>query len=406
MFEAEVNPSGIDQADLVVSIPSHNEANTIGPAALQAGEGLARYFPGVRAVVINCDKNSPDHTKEAFLKTTTRVPKIYLSTPPGNQRRGNTLRTLFRKALELQAKAIIVVDADAQTLTPEWIKHLGEPVFKGFDLVTPLYVQHKYEGLINHEIVYPVVRALLGRRVRQPIGVDFALSGGLARSYVESPLWDEGVAGFGLGVFMTTLALNRGSLLCQAVVGKPKAHRARGSAGSVFRDVVRTLFSLIPRLNASWLRVKHSRPTPVFGFQTGEPEAPPKVTVDGERLFSRFREGLPSYGEVWKKGLSPEVFGKLLETYEMEKPFFDFPTDLWARILFDSAVSYRDRVCDLDLLIDSLLPLYFGKTFAFVKKTSRMSARQAEDTIEEDCMVFEMTKPYLVKRWLGKTSYQ
>ena len=406
MFEAEVNPSGIDQADLVVSIPSHNEANTIGYAALQADEGLARYFPGVRAVVINCDKNSPDHTKEAFLKTTTRVPKISLSTPPGNQRRGNTLRTLFRKAVELQAKAIIVVDADAQTLTPEWIKHLGEPVFKGFALVTPLYVQHKYEGLINHEIAYPVVRALLGRRVRQPIGVDFALSGGLARSYVESPLWDEGVAGFGLGVFMTTLALNRGSLLCQAFVGKPKAHRARGSAGSVFRDVVRTLFSLIPRLNASWLRVKHSRPTPVFGFQPREPEAPPKVTVDGERLFSRFREGLPSYGEVWEKVLSPEVFGKLLETYEMEKPFFAFPTDLWARILFDSAVSYRDRVCDLDLLIDSLLPLYFGKTFAFVKKTSRMSARQAEDTIEEDCTVFEMTKPYLVQRWLGKTSYQ
>jgi hypothetical protein len=169
----------------------------------------------------------------------------------------------------------------------------------------------------------------------------------------------------------------------------------------VFRDVVRTLFSMIPRLNASWLRVKHSRPTPVFGFQPREPDAPPKVTVDGERLFSRFREGLPSYGGVWEKVLSPEVFGKLLETYEMEKPFFSFPTDLWARILFDSAVSYRDRVCDLDLLIDSLLPLYFGKTFAFVKKTSRMSARQAEDTIEEDCTVFEMTKPYLVQRWLG-----
>lgn len=53
MFEAEVNPSGIDQADLVVSIPSYNEADTIAHAALQAGEGLTRYFPGVRAVVIN-----------------------------------------------------------------------------------------------------------------------------------------------------------------------------------------------------------------------------------------------------------------------------------------------------------------------------------------------------------------
>jgi len=185
-------------------------------------------------------------------------------------------------------------------------------------------------------------------------------------------------------------------------VGKPKIHRPRDPAGPVFRQVVGTLLSLVPQLNASWLRVKHSRPTPVFGFQPGEPEAPPNVTVDGERLFSRFREGLPSYGEIWEQVLSPEVFSKLLETFEMGKPVFDFPTDLWARILFDSAVSHRDRVCDSDVLIESLLPLHFGKTFAFVKKTSRMSARQAEETIEEECMVFEAAKPYLVQRWLGQ----
>ncbi len=402
MFEAEVNPSGIDRADLVVSIPSYNEADTIAYAALQAGEGLVRYFPGVRAVLINCDNNSPDHTKEAFLKTPSQVPKFYISTPPGVQGKGNNLRNLFRKAVELQAKAIVVVDADVRTLTPEWIKHLGQPLEKGFAFVTPLYVQHKYDGMINHAIAYPVVRALLGRRVRQPIGGDFGLSGDLARSYLQSPLWDEGVAGFGIGVWMTTLALNRGALLCQAFVGKLNIHRPRDSAGPVFRQVVGTLFSLIPQLDASWLRVKHSRPTPVFGFEPGEPDAPPKVTLDSERLFSKFREGLPSYGEVWERVLSRDVFRKLLETFEMEKPVFDFPTDLWARILFDSAVSHRDRVCDLDLLIDSLLPLYFGKTFAFVKKTSRMSARQAEETIEEDCTVFEMTKPYLVQRWLGK----
>ena len=402
MFEAEVNPSKIDKAELVVGVLSYNEADTISHAVRQSDEGLARYFPDVRAVVIDSDNNSADHTKEAFLKTATRVPKIYISTAPGLQGKGNNLRNLIGKVVELQAKAVVVVDADAQTLTPEWVKHLGEPLFKGFGFVTPLYVQHKYEGLVNHEVAYPLVRALLGRRVRQPIGVDFGLSGGLAVSYVQSPLWDEGMAGFGIGVWMTTLALNRGVLLCQAFVGKPKTRRPRGSARAVFRQVVGALFSSIPQLNASWLRVKHSKPTPVFGFQPGEPEAPAKVTVDTERLFSKFREGLPSYAEVWEQVLSPEVFSKLLQTFEMEKSVFDFPTDLWARILFDSAVSHRNRVCDLDLMVDSLLPLYFGKIFAFVKKTSRMSARQAEEAIEEDCMVFEMTKPYLVQRWLGK----
>jgi hypothetical protein len=65
-------------------------------------------------------------------------------------------------------------------------------------------------------------------------------------------------------------------------------------------------------------------------------------------------------------------------------------------------VSYRDAVCDLELMVDSLIPLYFGRTFSFVKRTKRMSTRQAEEAIEEDCMTFEMTKPYLVNRWMKK----
>jgi hypothetical protein len=363
---------------------------------------LDRYFPGLRAVVINCDNNSPDHTKEAFLKTPTKVPKIYISTPPGVRGKGYNLQNLFRKAVELQAKAIVVVDADVQTLTPEWIKHLADPLFRSFALVTPLYVQHKYDGLINHAIAYPLVRTLFGRRVRQPVGGDFGVSGDLAKQYLGSTLWDEGAGGFGVGVWMTTLALDRGALLCQALVGKPKIHRAKDSTGPMFRQIVGTIFSLIPQMNASWLRAKHSRPTPVFGFQSGRPESPPKITVDTDRLFVRFRESQPSCREVWEQVLSRDVFNKLFEIFGMEKSVFDFPTDLWARILFDFVISYRDRVSDRDRMVDSLLPLYFGKAFAFVKKTNRMSARQAEETIEEDCAVFEMTKPYLVQRWLEK----
>ena len=83
---------------------------------------------------------------------------------------------------------------------------------------------------------------------------------------------------------------------------------------------------------------------------------------------------------------------------------FDADADLWARVLYDMAIGYRDGVCDPDLMMESLIPLYFGRTFSFVKRTKRMSARQAEEAIEEDCMTFEMTKPYLVSRWNKKKS--
>ena len=42
---------------------------------------------------------------------------------------------------------------------------------------------------------------------------------------------------------------------------------------------------------------------------------------------------------------------------------------------------------------------YFGKTLSFVRKTERMSVQQAEEFIENECVVFEETKPYVFDRW-------
>jgi glucosylglycerate synthase len=90
---------------------------------------------------------------------------------------------------------------------------------------------------------------------------------------------------------------------------------------------------------------------------------------------------------------------KLREIRGMKQNVFDFPTELWARILYEMSVACRDRVGDSGLLIRSLMPLFWGKSFCFVKKTVNMTPHQIESVIEEDCMIFEMTKPYLVKRW-------
>ncbi|MBW2027152.1 MAG: hypothetical protein JRI90_17775 [Deltaproteobacteria bacterium] len=56
--------------------------------------------------------------------------------------------------LDLQAKAVVVVDADLKSITPEWIKHLAEPLYNGFSYVAPLYIRHKYDGTITNGIAY------------------------------------------------------------------------------------------------------------------------------------------------------------------------------------------------------------------------------------------------------------
>jgi glycosyltransferase involved in cell wall biosynthesis len=402
MFESEVNPDNISKVELVVSIPSYKEADSISFPTQQASEGLTKYFADKKSVIINCDNNSPDDTKSAFLNTETAVPKIYISTPPGVKGKGNNFKNLFQKVMDLDAEAIVVVDADLKSITPEWIKHLGEPLFNDFSYVAPLYVRHKYDGTITNGIAYPLSRALYGRRVRQPIGGDFGFRRELCKAYLESKVWDEATANFGIDIWMTTLAFNQDAQVCQSFMGRPKIHRPKdpaASLGPMFREVVGTIFSLMNSFESSWLGTKYSKPTAIFGFGLGEVEMPPKVNADTDKLYENFHNGFDEYGDIWKEILSNDVYQKLLEIKGMKIMVFTFPTDLWARLLYDVAIAYKKSNIERNSIMDSIIPLYFGKTLSFVKKTEKMSIQQAEETIEDDCMTFEMTKPYLIQRW-------
>jgi glycosyltransferase involved in cell wall biosynthesis len=344
-FESEVNPEKVEKAEMVLCIPSYNEADSISYPVTQASKGLTKYFGGKSSVIINCDNNSPDNTKQAFLETPTEMPKIYLSTPPGVKGKGNNFRNLFRKVVDLKAKAVVVVDADLKSITPEWIKHLGEPLFQGFAYVAPLYVRHKYDGTITNGISYPMTRALYGRRVRQPIGGDFGFSGKLGQVYLESNTWNEAVANFGIDIWMTTLAINQRVRICQSFMGRPKIHRTKDPGthlGPMFRQVVGTIFSMMTHFAPFWTKIKYSRPTSIYGFGLGEVEMPPKVEVDTANLLQKFHAGFGDYGDVWNQVLARDVHKKLLEIMDMKEAVFDFPTDLWARVLFDMAVCFRD----------------------------------------------------------------
>ena len=404
-FENEINHHNIKKVDMVVCIPSYNEADAISYPTEQADRGITTYFADKSCVIINCDNNSPDNTGQAFLNTPTKTPKIYLSTPPGVKGKGNNFKNLFKKVVELKAKVVVVVDADLKSITPEWIKNLGEPLYNGFSYVAPLYVRHKYDGTITNGIAYPITRALYGRRVRQPIGGDFGFSGKLARAYVENDQNDEAVANFGIDIWMTTIAINQKVRICQSFMGRPKIHRTKDPGshlGPMFRQVVGTIFSMMASFDSKWIKTKYSRPTAIFGFGLGDVEMPPKVEVNTRNLLEKFHVGFSEYSEIWEQILSKDVYLKLMEIKGLKEDVYNFPTDLWARLLFDVAISYRDSVIDCDLMMDSIIPLYFGRTLSFVKATKGMSISQAEQAIEDDCMIFETTKPYLVRRWKEK----
>jgi len=396
------NPKHVDKVDIIVGIPSYNEADAIAYPTQMASQGLGKHFPKKKAVIINVDNYSTDGTKDAFFETQTEVPKIYVSTPKGVKGKGNNVRNLLIAAVELNASAVVMVDADLKSITPEWIQYLGEPVFSGFNYVCPIYVRHKYDGSITNHIAYPLLRTLYGLRVRQPIGGDFGLSGRMARALLSEKNWNDTVGQFGIDIWMTTIAIARRFKVCQTFLGSPKSHRAKDPSkhlGPMFKQVIRTLFDLMIDFEYLWKDLSDSLPSSIFGFGLGVEEKPPEVQVDTKALHQSFITGFDQFGELWEKILPSREMSLFENTCRMAKDHFYYPSDLWARILFSFAIAYRNNEISRDSIIESMIPFYHSRILSFVNKTGDKGIKDCEEYFEHIVRVFEEEKGYLIQRW-------
>ncbi len=396
------NPDKVRQAEIVVGIPSYREGDSIGHVTGKVDEGLVKFFERRNCVIVNVDNNSPDDTKQAFMEQKTRFPKLYISTAPGVKGKGRNIRNLFEAAVELGAKAIVMVDADLTSITPQWVQFLIEPITMGHDYVIPIYVRHKYDGTITNNIAYPLTRVLYGLRTRQPIAGDFGLSGKLARAYLTEKTWDDNVSEFGIDIWMTTIAIARGFKICQTFMGAPKSHRAKdpgAELGPMFYQVVGTIFNLAVDFEYLWKYSAESLPTNIFGFGLGVREEPPAVQVDSGRLLKNFIQGLIKHWKVWNQVIAPLNLDDLNRLQKMSADKIKVSADLWARILFDFIVAYRDRLIERSQLLNSLIPIYYIRTLAFVNDTREMGTKEAEDFLEEECRIMEEEIYYLIAKW-------
>ncbi len=409
--ETEAKVHEIGETEILVGIPSYNNASTIGHVVRAVSVGLAKYFATTRAVLVNSDGGSSDGTPEtvaravvdfgAMLISDQQSPLYKIITPyHGIPGKGSAFRTIFEIARRLKAKACAVVDSDLRSITPEWIELLIRPVLKeGYDYVAPYYLRHKYDGTITNSIVYPLTRALYGQRIRQPIGGDFGFAGALAEHYLEKHVWESDVARFGIDIWMTTEAIASGARVCQSFLGA-KIHNPKDPAAdlsAMLVQVMGAIFALMEEHQAVWAGVKESNPVKLFGFQYDVGVEPVNVNVD--RMISSFRQGLADLEPIWRQMLAPDTVEGLLLLKDWPLQAFHIPDEFWARLIYDVAVSYHRRAMPREHLLKAFTPLYLGRTAAFVLETQGLTSLEAEGRIDSLCQAFEDRKPYLVERW-------
>jgi hypothetical protein len=404
----------LDRAELVVGIPSFNNAATIGHVVRAASLGLAKHFPSRRAVIVNSDGGSRDGTPEVVTHAEPGSPHAILASHPvspaqriltpyhGVPGKGSALRTIFAIAERLGARACAVVDSDLRSITPDWFELLLGPVADhGFDYVAPLYLRHKFDGTITNSIVYPLTRSLYGREVRQPIGGEFGFSGRLASHWLRQPVWETDVARFGIDVWMTTTALAGDFRVCQAFLGA-KIHDAKdpgADLAAMLVQVVSAVFDLMETCEDRWRDVATAEEVPLFGFPHGVGLEP--VAVNVGRMVGIFEQGVRDLRDVWVRALDPETLagvGALAGAGERE---FRFPDPLWVRVVHDFAVAYRSRALPREQLLRSLVPLYLGRTASFVLRNESSGSAEVEEAIRSLADEFVRQKPRLRERWVA-----
>jgi len=401
----------VGEVDLLVGVPTHNNVKTIGSIVEAVRAGILKSFPSERAVIINADGGSRDGTPELVtgasiddvrrasnlfaLRTLHSISTKYASTPAG----GTALRTILAAAELLRAKACVVISPESTTIEPEWLPRLLRPIYdEKFDLVTPTYRRHKFEGLLMANLLYPMTRALYGRRIREPYASEFAFSGRLGSQFLGQNAWNDEPGRSGYEIGLTLAAISGGYRICQSFLGN-KAHVERRSADLVpaLRQTVGALFSSLEPNFSVWSANNAPQPVSTIGAEHDVTLEP--IRVNRKRLREMFLAGVAELGTVFRSILSGPTLTELQRIASLGGDDFVYSAELWVKTVYEFAASFHKSVITRDHIIQALAPLYRGRIFTVLVENRNSSAEDVEANVEKLCCEFERLKPYLLEIW-------
>jgi hypothetical protein len=404
----------VGEVDVLVGLPTHNNAETVGPVVQAIQAGILKSFPRERVAIINADGGSRDGTPELVtgasisdvrqisnihaLRTLHSISTRYSSTPEP----GTALRTILSAADLLRAKACAIISPESTNCEPGWIEALLRPIYSdNSDLVTPLYRRHKFEGLLMRNLLYPMTRAVYGKRVREPYASEFSFSARLGSEFLRQEIWSHETGRTGAEMLLSTFAIAGGYRLDQTFLGtKARSEHSPQDLVPAMRQTVGALFWSLENNFPVWSPLTGSQAIPTQGCEqeiTLEP-----VRVNRKRLYDMFRSGIGELAPVLSSILSAATLADLQRSAELAEDDFLYPAELWTKTVYEFAASYHKSVISRDHVIQALAPLYRGRMFTFLVENRDASAAEVENNVELQCQEFERLKPYLLELWNGK----
>jgi glucosylglycerate synthase len=403
----------VGEADLLVAIPTYNNEGTIGQTIQAVEDSYQQNFVRDRVAILNVDGGSSDQTQEIVLnlngkksslrrgitslRTVHRVTAQYGRTPS----QGSALKIVFAAADLLRVKACAVVSPATTSLDPAWVANLLRPAYRqDFAFVAPLYSRSKFQGLLARNLLYPMSRAVFGVRIREMYADEWGFSGRLATECASEKM-DEAVRARP-EAWMAVNAICNGMKCSQSYLGPRTATPGGPDIVETIRQTVGNLFYCCDAFQDHWLDRTGTESVQTFGsdHELTSEDAPPRQ----DKSFELFHSGVQALQDsVLKSILAKDTLAKLKEITTKDIDQFDFPSELWVRVLYDFAAAYHRTTIARDHILQALVPLYRGQLFSFLAEHAQSTPEQMEADTEALCLEFERQKPYLIERWKAKS---
>jgi len=406
MYESALSPEArrrlgqIGRADVIVGIPSHRNGRTIGEVAHAVAQGIGTYLADLRVVLMNADGGSSDNTARQVSEVPAS-PNVYklIMVYRGSLGKGRAIRAVLEAATALEVKACAIVEARAPGIVPEWIPRLINPVLRGRDLTVGCYHRSACAAALTDNLVYPFLRTLFCRDLRDPLAGEFCLSGDVAAELAARDVWETEVARFGFNAWLAIQALTQELDLAQVDLGYrgPGGGDLGALSDARFLHMVGTLFRCLTTHRHLWRKNLPLRRIPFDGGRQPDRLVPSPDCVDA--LIDVVLGSQGKYIPYWQGILSPETLDAVLHLLMQPRTVFDFPLDLWARVALEFALVYNRGDGAPDKVADALLPLFHARTAAYVRTTEGLTPVQREPFVEEVLQAFADARPYLEEKW-------
>ncbi len=386
-------------ADLVVGILRPGNNGVQAGAAAMVREAVEGFPHPTRAVLVVDDGGGGAKVEEDQSLPVVRYKLVDGNSPVSPEGVYGACETVFGIGRKIGVRACTVIASDLQTVTSAWIDRLARPALEmEFDLVAPRYARHKWEGLINRSILSPLIRALYGKRIQNPVGPDIGISGRLMKALLEEQAGPRTAGAASPVASVISTAARANFQICEAEVGARQQPPADWmNLSTLIAQILKPAFLDMERCAAVWQRVRGSQAVPAFGAVEPAPEE--SGPVDAGRLIDSFQLGVKNLQDVWGLVLPPTVLLEIRKLARLPAASFRMADDVWVSIVYDFALAHRIRTINREHLLRSFTPLYLGWIASYALEMAAAGPLEVEARLEGLARAYEAGKPYLLSRW-------